>query len=222
MVNQGCLNKRITVAKCCAATQAAAYTKALTYGYNEKSMSRKMRYLHGQIRVLDRYKADLSVAMDFNNEKSYKFDDTKIEVSEGKARLIGPTYPTDNPTITTCATYKPCELLSLVEDVSKSGSDDVRYTIEINGSQYWFDGSDWVVSSGYAETNTVQEILVNKDLLNLKTRVRLVAYLHSDDGSTTPEIEDITYKLGFCNCISEEQLSVVCEKITRLCSDCNC
>lgn len=108
------------------------------------------------------------------------------------------TYYQDNPTIIANAALNSDSLDGFAEVKSASGSDEVKYTLAVGGVDKWWDGAAWANSAGtYAEANTAAEIEANKAALDLSAGVTLKAkaFLHSNDGSTTPTLTSntITY-----------------------------
>lgn len=84
---------------------------------------------------------------------------------------------------------------SLTEEKSILGSDDIKYAVSVDGftSTIYHNGSAWVSSSSYTQTNTLAQILANAATLNLSNNTfGLRAYLHSENGDTTPELDTVT------------------------------
>lgn len=107
-------------------------------------------------------------------------------------------YSTANPTILLNSTTAMDGLDGFSEVASKTGSDEVKYTIVVAGQDKYWNGSAWANSAGtYAQANTAAEIETNKASLDLSTgyNVKIMAFLHSDDGSTTPTLtsNEISY-----------------------------
>lgn len=110
------------------------------------------------------------------------------------------TYPTDDPTIRPVATIPADALLSFTATDTVAGSDEVRWTVRVDGVEQWWNGAAWVASSGaLAETNTATEINDNAAALDISSgaSITVTAYLHSDDGSTSPELEQSTFSYSF-------------------------
>jgi hypothetical protein len=101
------------------------------------------------------------------------------------------TYPVDNPYLVNKGPVYIQDLSDLQEVVTETGSDEVRYSIVLNAIDYWWTGLAWAVSTGYDETNTVAEILANASTLPLPELFQIKSYLHSDDGTSTPEISNL-------------------------------
>lgn len=110
-------------------------------------------------------------------------------ISDLTVTFTGQIYPTDNPKITPTTALRTDDLQSISETVTKSGSDDVRYTMSVDGVEKFWNGSAWTNSAGYAQTNTVAEITANAvALISAKADIIPIAYLHSGTGQTTPSI----------------------------------
>lgn len=107
-------------------------------------------------------------------------------------------YPTDNPWIEPLQSISAIEALEgFAETVIKVGLDGAKYALYKNSQLYYHDGLDWVVSDGtYAQSNTVAEITTNQtSFTTTKIDFNFRAFLHSDDGSTYPQLDsiDVTY-----------------------------
>lgn len=135
---------------------------------------------------------------------------TQSNVDQIDFSVEGQGYAQDNPTIrpnafTQMDGLEPDELDVLFAAVSAaSGSDAVRFLLETRTTaggpsvyKYW-NGSAWATSDGtYAQSNTAAEINDNGASLDLAAGfyVRVVAFLHSDDGYSTPDLtsSEISY-----------------------------
>jgi hypothetical protein len=103
------------------------------------------------------------------------------------------TYPTDNPTIRPNAGVIATEITGFVATINVSGSDEVRWVMTVDSVDKWWNGISWVDSTDYSETNTIAEIAANiGTLLISNAAISYMTYLHSDDGSTTPQLLDVT------------------------------
>ncbi len=104
----------------------------------------------------------------------------------------GQIYPTDNPTVTPTGETSMDAFLDLVTIEDVVSSDEIRYTMAVDSVEKYHDGAAWVDSSGYAQTNTAAEVAAFADsLLTVGALVQFVAYLHSDDGTTTPGLDEV-------------------------------
>jgi len=84
---------------------------------------------------------------------------------------------------------------SFVETITTVGSDAVKYVLSDDAGVTfkWWSGAAWVVSSGYAESNTGAEINTNIASFPITTDgMKIKVYLHSNDGTTTPNIDNLT------------------------------
>jgi hypothetical protein len=106
-------------------------------------------------------------------------------------------YVITNPTIKPEETFGADTLSGFTATVTEPGTDQVTFVIEVDGNKYYWNGSAWAVSSGYAQSNTASTINTNIASLSLPAGagVRPVIYLHSGLGTTTPTITSlvITY-----------------------------
>lgn len=124
---------------------------------------------------------------------------TQSDVSELTASLTAQIYPTDNPTIEPTTSLTMEELIGFDATTNVAGSDLVKYTLKKGDDFYYYTGLAWTVSDEtYAQTNTLAEILANKSTFTTTGIVfKWKSYLHSDDGTTTPDIDIITVEYDF-------------------------
>jgi len=114
------------------------------------------------------------------------------------ARLVwnGTTYPTDNPAIHLAGTVRAASLTDFTENIIEDGGASIRYTMVVNGQDTWFNGNKWEDANGlFSQTNFVRDITANASALDLADGVdfTIKAYLHSDDGSDTPQLQENTF-----------------------------
>jgi len=120
---------------------------------------------------------------------------------------IAGTYYTDNPVIQPIyGAFYDDDLYSFAEVSTVTGSDAIKYQVSNNGYEwYYYDSSNWVTATGGytgGQVNTAAEI--NTNLATFMSTVDTTgefyyrAYLHSDDGTTTPQLDrvDITLASG--------------------------
>jgi len=109
-------------------------------------------------------------------------------------------YLTTNPTIEIISGFRTDELEEFLETSTKIGNDEIKYIIKKESSWYYWDGTEWSISDGtYAQSNTATEIETNKSsLIDESTFCYLKFFLHSGDGTTSPENKNIkiTYSFG--------------------------
>jgi len=128
----------------------------------------------------------------------FRTSSIKGEIGDLTLEYTGQINPTDNPTIKPAATFGSDLIYSFVAALTAAGLDDVRFTVEVDGVEKWWTGSAWAISSGYSETNDADTINNNiQILLSTGAVIRPVAYLHSEDGSTSPELDTITIEYDF-------------------------
>jgi len=132
----------------------------------------------------------------------------------------GTSFPIDNPTISPKSTIRMSDINSFSSNIIATGSDEIRGVITEGGQDKYWNGSIWADSSNYNETNTISDINTNLSSLVItgSSLIGYKLYLHSDDGSTTPEVEDVdlTYDL---NVTIEENECIVFGTITDVSVD---
>lgn len=139
-------------------------------------------------------------ATDINVIVYFPDSDTISSVSDLTFTTTAETqYPTDNPTVVTVSHVLADALVSFSDVTTVAGSDEVRWTVSANGTEFYWDGAAWSASSGYAQTNTAAEVSANAGDLDISSGVqfKMVAHLHSDDGSTTPSITSHEFSYSF-------------------------
>ena len=106
-------------------------------------------------------------------------------------------YSKDNPSISTIldpVIYLD-SLSNFLADLSASGSDSVRFVLLISDVRKYWTGSAWETANGtFSQTNTASEILANVASLDLSGNgyFNVEAFLHSNDGFTTPSLTSTT------------------------------
>ena len=92
-------------------------------------------------------------------------------------------------------------VLSNLEEISTIlGADSILNIVRIGSTNYWWDGLAWVLSdSTSANANTIPEILAHAGTLPISTgaSVTIAQVLISNDGSTTPQMEQLTVTFTF-------------------------
>lgn len=103
-----------------------------------------------------------------------------------------------NPTITPITSISQDALLTFLATITEPGSDEVKFVINIDGQDKYWDGATWSNADGtFAQTNTLAEVQTNLAAFTDRGVVLPVIYLHSNDGSTTPNIDDLTISFDF-------------------------
>lgn len=107
-------------------------------------------------------------------------------------------YLTTNPSIKPITTIRVEDLISLKTSPVDVGNNYKRFVVELDGVDKWVDNGVWKNSSGFSESNTIEEI--NSYALSLIDEygyIRFGMYLHSDDGSVTPVATYVTVEFDF-------------------------
>jgi hypothetical protein len=114
--------------------------------------------------------------------------------------LTGQTYPVTDPSAELVLSMYINALLAFSENAVVVGSDGVRYDLKKDDDWTYYDGNDFVVTDGqtYAETNLATEIEANKAAYtSVRVLFKALIFLHSEDGTTTPEIESISFSVAY-------------------------
>jgi len=106
-------------------------------------------------------------------------------------------FLTTNPTIGDGTGIRMDSLTKIEETVIITGLDEIRYALEIDDVLKWHNGTEWgTADASFAQTNTLAGINANASTLPIAeggSTVRAVAFLHSFDGTTTPELEALRF-----------------------------
>ena len=131
---------------------------------------------------------------------------TQSSVDQIDFSVVGQEFSQDNPTIRPNGFTQVDGLLDFDSVEIVSGSDAIKHIIErrsaLGGasSYFYWNGSAWVTSNTtYAQSNTKAELATNLASFDLSSGyyIRIVSFLHSDDGYTTPEITSIFFEYDF-------------------------
>jgi hypothetical protein len=116
----------------------------------------------------------------------------------GTQSLPGPgtSFPTDNPASIPKTGFQATALTDFDATVTEPGSDTVSFAIVVDGVDKYWNGSAWVDSTGYPQTNQAAVVKANIAALTLVglSSINHRRYFHSDDGSTTPELGNTTFE----------------------------
>lgn len=115
----------------------------------------------------------------------------------GTQVLPGPgvSFPVDNPPSIPKSGFQATSINDFNAVVTEPGSDTVEFTIIVDGIEKYWNGSAWVDSTGYPESNQASIVKANIATLTLSglSTVNHRRYFHSDDGSTTPELDSTQF-----------------------------
>jgi len=133
---------------------------------------------------------------------SIVFEDTNTNRGEADNLIFtytGQIYPTSNPIISFSTTFRCEGIDEFTETSTKTGSDEIKYRIRIGTNYVYWNGTAWITSDGtYAQSTTAADINTNKaTLVTSASNVAIGAYLHSGDGSTTPELDNVQILFDF-------------------------
>jgi hypothetical protein len=110
-------------------------------------------------------------------------------------------YSINNPSLIETAEFL-CNSISSITDVSSyTGSDLVKYVLNIDGTDKYWNGTAWATSTNYSQSNILADINTNiaalNLLINLGVTAKIKAYLHSTTGWTTPMLTSNTASYSF-------------------------
>lgn len=138
----------------------------------------------------------------YNNELSLSDVSYRFNSGDGRQDFGAETgYAIDNPTIKPTSTFTSDEIITLLETVNTAGNNAIKFTLEIDGIDYYWDSVEWSISSGYSQSNTANEIRLNASSLTPELTggksIKPIIYLHSEDGTSTPSIQNLVINYGF-------------------------
>lgn len=134
---------------------------------------------------------DIDVVFPASNTVQSNIDDLTITYT-------GQIYPTNNPTIEALETLGIEALFNFIETSTKIGNDEIEFILKKDGVDYYWDGAAWSTSSGYPQVNTAAEIQTNiAAFTTTGVTFSWTAHLHSDDGSTTPILDNVQVDYDF-------------------------
>lgn len=130
------------------------------------------------------------------------------EVQHTSSYVIGSTisptvYTTSAPSVLFNTTFYTDELIGFVETATKTTNDEMKYTISLDSTYYYHDGSSWALSTNTStEANTATDINTNATSLfdvngNLRAGVQINSFVLSENGDTTPDVSQVVITPGF-------------------------
>lgn len=108
-------------------------------------------------------------------------------------------YSIANPSIVVASGVTADALVSFLATANTTGSDTVKFTL-VNSDELYWDGSSWSVGNGtYAQSSTIADVIANIASLDISSGaiIKIKAYLHSDDGYSTPELVSASIEYDF-------------------------
>ncbi len=119
--------------------------------------------------------------------------------NSGATRATGYTVPstkylTNDPKIEDSMGVSTASLVGFQTTCYETGSDGIRFHIKVDDVAKYWNGSAWANSNGtYAQSNSDEDINTNAaTLLSTTSVLKVVAVLHSHDGSTSPYIGSVS------------------------------
>jgi len=124
----------------------------------------------------------------------YPDSNTQSSVDELTANMnVDIGYLTTNPYGKINTGFRTDELQGFLATEIKTGSDEIKYILENDGDYYYLSGSTWATGSlQYSNSSTASDIHANCSALTNKSSLWYVYFfLHSDDGTSTPELDNL-------------------------------
>jgi len=141
---------------------------------------------------------DAGTAPDFTIDDPITFSEVQHTAPYTAGYTLPNTkYSIANPSIIIDTGQTADKLETFVATVVEPGSDSVKFSLP----DYW-DGDSWETSdSTFAKSSTATELNANASTLDVSagTTFFVRAYLHSDDGSTTPDLDTVLLGYNFHN-----------------------
>lgn len=107
------------------------------------------------------------------------------------------------PVVEVNSAIRASEPLTFSASVDETGSDQVSWVIEMNNTDYYWNGSAWTTSDlSLTQSNTTAEVNTNISSLDLPTDgadIVVKALLYSADGTSTPTATSCTVGYNFAN-----------------------
>lgn len=126
-----------------------------------------------------------------NVDVVFESSDTQMSISQLDVTYTGQIYPTTNPNIVTNETFTAEALISFVATLTEVGS-AVEFLLLKDSVYYRWNGTAWVATTlDYANANTASEFNDSSEVFFDGGTCSIVIFLHSDDGTTTPEISSV-------------------------------
>lgn len=129
--------------------------------------------------------------------------DTQSSVDELTANLnVDNDYLTTSPSIMINSAVTTDDLITFANTVTETGSNLIKHTLMLGTTEYYFDGSSWVISNGtYLQANTADEINTNAatfaSILGNGAEIKINSFLYSADGKSTPSLDQVSIAYSF-------------------------
>jgi len=145
-----------------------------------------------------------SLNVDGENYGQFKIifteSNTQNSVDELTANMnVDIGYLTTNPYGKINTGFRTDELEAFIETTTKNGNDEIKYILEKEGNYYYWNGSAWVTGSlQYSNSSTASDINTNcSALVDGSSLWYIYFFLHSDDGSSTPEFDNLQVNFSY-------------------------
>lgn len=152
--------------------------------------------------------ASVTTAIDFTYPANFNYNSSFVTFISTGAQCAGSpgSYTTSNPVVfmLPAIAITASAIASFLETAQYAAPDAIGYILNINGVDYYFNGTIWTTSSGaYAQSNTAAVVNSNlaastlATLLGTGATILVKVLLHSGTGASTPLLSGISLTYTF-------------------------
>lgn len=161
----------------------------------------------GIMRLGDNYLTTNVAGADGKFDNLVVFDDVQHTANYTPFQEIPFQYSKDSPSVVNNSGVTGDALDGLVENTSSVPTDtEIRYIIQVNGQDKYWDGDSWENSDGsFSQSNDLATIETNKAALDLAlgATIKVKVLLVSDTGAARPSLDTVTLSYNFFNTQAE-------------------
>ena len=125
---------------------------------------------------------------------------TQSSVDELTANMnVDIGYLTTNPYLKIKTGFRTDELQGFIETAQKAGNDEIKYIFENDSQYYYWNGASWVIGDLIYNNSTIaNDVNTNcQELVDESSVWYIYIFFHSDDGSSTPELDNLNVTYSF-------------------------
>ena len=161
--------------------------------------------------VLNAHIGSLAVSDSVIMQVVFPSSNSKAQIDELSFNYTGQAYFTGQ-SITPNVGIPVTEVTSVAEASTVPAGQDIKYAVEIDSQPFYWNGSAWVASSGFAQSNTFEELeanLASLPILPTGSFVRPRIYFESD-GTATASIDTFGLSVLYdINPIAKPQRTII-------------
>lgn len=140
----------------------------------------------------------ISKDYDFAYQQNYNYNGNVFQIGTSAMQLVSP-YALTNPYFTPLETLLASTLNSFSETSSLGSGTLVKYILNVNNQDMYFDGgSNWIKSNGnFSQSNTAAQINTGAPYFNAgRSRIKPKIFL-STAGTNTPMLQSVSISYNF-------------------------